>query len=75
MFALLLFQSILPLNFKDWKQPPTNTDVIPVFSYDTTAQGVHMVKVAELMNHDYWIVYDSVAAEQIIKQEYIKLRR
>jgi len=67
-------KSILPYNYTEWKQPITQINTIPLFRYDTTANGVRMIKVAELTN-GVLIVFDSAQAEIIINNEYLKIKR
>jgi hypothetical protein len=44
----------------------------PVYSFDTTKEGVIMRKVAECKN-GVWKVFDSTKAETIIRNEYQKI--
>ena len=67
-------KSILPYNYAEWKQPIRQTNTMPLFRYDTTENGIRITKVAELKNGS-WVIFDSVSAETIINNEYLKIKR
>lgn len=52
----------------------TNYQYLPLYSFDTTKEGIIMKKVAEYKNGS-WIIFDSARTETIIRTEYQKLRK